>query len=104
MRVVRCFLNADMRNGHEGLRLVAAKEKIDVDKLAPGEFVVFVNAAKDRLKIYTHSRVLAYQHQKGVRINLKTIAEIPRAFAATGRIDYDKALKTTLEKELGTVQ
>lgn len=100
-RILRCFLHADLRSGHVGLTKTAAKEGVDVTKLAPGEFVVFINGRKDRLKVYTASNVVAYLiTAQGQRVDLNTIREIPRAFQATGKIDYDATLKETLEKSL----
>ena len=50
-RVLQVFLHADMRNGHEGLAIMAKEQGIDVSKLEPGQYVVFVNGANDKLKL-----------------------------------------------------
>jgi hypothetical protein len=100
-KVVRCFMNVDMRNGLEGLKKIASDEKIDVDKLAAGEYVVFINSSKSKIKMYATTGVLAqYAAQKGEVIDLRTIAKIPAAFNTSGRIDYDKVLKQTIEEAL----
>lgn len=100
-RAIQIFLDSDLRCSHDGLAMIAKKEKIDVSKLEPGEYVIFVNSAKDKCKVYAAFNVVAYlKPPKGHKIEMKVIQLIPVAFAATGRIDYDKALKELLEKEL----
>ncbi len=97
MRVVQVFMNADLRNGHEGLAKMAKEFKIDVEKLNPGEFVIFINAHKDRLKLYAANHVIAYlKAPKGGRLDLRTIQLIPETFMAKGKIDYDADLKRVL--------
>lgn len=100
-RVLQCFFNADLRNGHEGLQQIATEAGLDVGKLSPGQYVIFVNAKRDRLKLYAANHVVAYyKAPAGQSINLLTIQEIPRAFMSTGRIDYDVALKAAIEKTM----
>lgn len=99
-RVIQCFFDVDMRCLHEGLAALARAREVDVDRLEPGEFVLFLNAKKDRLKLYAPRHVLGYYRARtGERINLNTIPFIPQAFGATGRIDYDAALKKALEAQ-----
>jgi hypothetical protein len=101
MRVIQCFFDVDMRCAHDGLAVLAKVQKIDVAKLDAGEYVIFINTAKNRLKMFAPGGVVAYYRAHGgERINLNTIPLIPRAFNATGRIDYDKALREVLEKQL----
>lgn len=100
-RAIQIFLNCDLRCCHEGLAEVAKKNKIDVKKLNPGEFVIFINASKNRLKLYTANNVIAYlKLQENQKIDLRVIALIPQAFEATGKINYDENLKKVIEKEL----
>lgn len=103
-RVIRCFLASDMRNGHLGLASLAKEAGVNVDKLEPGEYVAFVNSARDRLKVYAHNNVVAYFYKKGTAIDLRAIAGIPQAFGGSGKMDYDAALKKTLERELKIAQ
>lgn len=99
-RIVRVFLNADLRCGHDGLAALAKKESIDVKKLPPGEYVIFLNAAKDRVKVYAASNVVAYHRSESGRLEMAAIARIPQAFTASGHLDYSKALRATLEQAL----
>lgn len=99
-RMLRCYLNSDLRCGHQGLSDLAKKDGIRVKDLAPGEMIVFVNAKRDRVKVYASSNVLAYLRLERGSIDLNTIREIPKAFQGSGKIDYDKALKETVESAL----
>ena len=99
-RALQVFLNADFRCAHEGLALIAKSHKIDVSKLEIGEYLIFVNTAKDRLKLYAANNVVAYLKLKTGKIDLRTIQLIPQAFNGSGRIDYDAALKEVIDREL----
>lgn len=98
--ILRCFVNVNMAQGHDGLASLAKKYEIDVKKLSPGEYVVFINSARDRVKVYAASNVIAYQRLPHGRLDLRAIAEIPRVFKASGKISYDDALKEFLVKAL----
>ena len=90
-----------MAQGHNGLADLAKKYEIDVQKLEPGEYVIFMNGARDRVKVYAAQNVIAYQKMpSGHRLDLRAIAEIPRVFKATGRMSYDDALKEALIKTM----
>lgn len=104
IRALQIFLGADMRNGHEGLAALAKKEKIDVAKLEAGQFVIFINNEKNKIKLYGAHNVVAYLKWNNGRIDMRTIQLIPQAFNASGRIDYDVILKEVIEKELGRVK
>lgn len=99
-RLLRVFLNADMRNQHDGLRALAKTEKINIDKLEVGEMVLFINSDKNRVKLYGSNNVLAYLKLDKGKIDMRTISLIPRAFSGSGKIDYDAALKEVLTREL----
>jgi hypothetical protein len=96
-RLLQVFLNQDMRNGHEGLAAVAKSAGLDVKALEPGQFVVFVNSAMDRLKMYAAANVVAYQSLAGRKVDMRVIREIPRVFQATGTLDYDQALEKVVQ-------
>lgn len=92
--ILRCFVNVNMAQGHDSLASLAKKYEINVHKLTPGEYVVFVNGARDRVKVYAAANVIAYQKlPRGGRLDLRAISEIPRVFKASGRMSYDDALK-----------
>lgn len=98
--ILQVFLCTDMRCAHEGLRMIAKSGGVDVDKLQPNHYVVFINNAKDRLKLYASNQTVAYHYRKGERLDLRAIAEIPKVFGGSGRLNYDRALKSVLEKAL----
>jgi hypothetical protein len=101
-RLVRCFLNVDMRNQHKGLTAYARKSQVDLRSLSAGELVVFINRKLDRVKLYATGDVLAYQIlQKGRTLDLRAIGHIPAAFGASGKLDLDAAVKKVIEQEMG---
>lgn len=99
-QVIQCFLKSDLRCGHDGLAALAKKDGIRVKDLVPGQYVVFINARQDRMKLYATNQVVAYIKPEGGRIDLNTVREIPRVFLASGKIDYEAALRVRIEREL----
>jgi hypothetical protein len=99
--IIRCFLDSDLRSSHDGLADQAKKSGIKVEDLKQGEYVVFVNSKKDRVKVYAAYHVLAYiKLPAGTSMDLNVIRAIPKAFTASGRLDYNKALRETVEEKL----
>lgn len=99
-RALQVFMNADLRCSHDGLSALAKAQNIDVSKLEPGEYVLFINSGKNLLKLYAANNVIAFLKLKTGKIDLKTIRLIPQAFNASGKIDYDKTLREVIEREL----
>lgn len=102
-RILQVFLDSDLRCGHEGLEAVAKKHKIAVKDLDPGQYVVFVNSARDRIKIFAASHVIAYLKAPVGKIDMRTISLIPQAFEGKGRFNYDEALKELIKKKLPNI-
>lgn len=98
--ILQVFLNADLRCGHDGLAQLAKKHGMNVAKIESGQFLIFINGQRSKVKIYAASNVIAYLKLDKGRLNMDTIREIPRVFAAKGRMDYDEALKLAVEKSL----
>lgn len=98
-RVAQVFLNVDFRNQHEGLAAVARKAGLDPAKLQPGQFVVFLNSKKDRIKLYGAHNVVAY-HKSETRIDMTVLPRIIQAFNRHGTIDYDSVLRQRLTEVL----
>lgn len=102
-RVVRFFPRSDLRCQHRGLALMASKRGIDVNKLKPGEYCIFVNNARDKLKMYATGNTVAYlKMPAGEKLNLNVIAHIPRFFTG-GVINYTAALKAQIKTDLDRV-
>lgn len=100
-RLLHCFLNANLRAGHDGLSELAARRDVSTATLSPGEYVIFVNRARDKLKMYAAHGVLAYlRMERGQRIDLRTLSLIPAAFLASGRINYNEALRNAVTQAL----
>lgn len=99
-KLLQVFLNADLRCSHDGLTSLAKKEKVDVSQLTPGEYVIFINSGKNRIKLFAANNVLAYLRLPQGKIDMRTISLIPRAFEASRKINYDEKLREVLTKEL----
>jgi hypothetical protein len=85
--------------GHESLRMIAAKQKVDTTNLEPGEFVIFLNRAQNAFKLMTGKVVVYYKDSR--RIDLSAIRFIPLVFNAKEMdVNYNKALEMALGKKL----
>lgn len=98
-KVVRCFLDTNMCYQHDSLNKIARKGGMTLSSLEPGEYVVFINKALNKIKLFANNNVFAYcRLDKGRRIDLKVISEIPSVFESTKTLNYDQALEAMLTK------
>ena len=93
-------MGVDMRNQHNGLNRVAAGHKVNLANLAPAEHVIFINRQQDKVKVYSTDGSLLYKRKEKGKIDSGFIEQIPKAFDAKGRLDWDKAEKLALDKKL----
>lgn len=99
---IKIFKNVSMIYQHDGLAKLAASKKVKLDGLEPGEHILFVNGARDRIKMYSANKVLSYYRaEKNTRINLEMIEYIPQCFGAKG-MDWEAANKMAVAKMLAT--
>ena len=80
---------------------IAKTQKIDVFKLGRGQYVIFLNRKKDRIKLFAVDNILAYLRQDKP-IDMQAIQKIPRAFEGNGKIEDDADLKKFMEQALKT--
>lgn len=100
-KIVRYFPNTFIGNGHLGLSKIAAREGVNISKLDPGEYVIFVNKAQTALKMFCMGRVIAHlKMPEGTKLDSRVIALLPRFFNGKS-IDYDSAIRRVLQAELG---
>ncbi len=100
-RIIRFFPESDMRCGHVGLAKHAKKRSINVKELRVGEYVVFLNARKNNMKIYTTNNIIVHlRTQNNSRIDLRVVRMIPEFFKG-GNFDYSGALRKTIEDSFG---
>lgn len=97
---MQVFLEADMRCQHDGLAELARKKKVDVYTLKPGQHVMFLNKALNRIKMFSSGGVLSYLRLDKGKVDLETIHTIPKAFEGNMGLAYRGALRKTLEKKL----
>ncbi len=104
-RLLRVVDNVHMGLGHEGLIKLARRLSVPTE-LGQGELLMFLNRAKDKLKILgSEGRVVAYlKMPRGERIRLEALQYIPRTFSVTGRIDYNDALRQSLLNIMGSTR
>lgn len=104
-RVQQCFLNTDLRYSAPGLIHLCDENGIDVSKRKHGELIVFINTARDHIKVLacnesTQPVVASYRLPKGRIYDLRVVSEITKAFRADGTINFNKAMKNVLDKLL----
>lgn len=87
-KILQVFFDVDLRN-------LAKDKKIKVADLKDGEFLVFLNSKKDKVKVYGSHDVYAYYRSPSGRIALEMISHIPNSFSGNS-INFDKAIKSAL--------
>lgn len=98
-RVVRYFPDTHLGNSHHGLREIAAKVGIRVEKLQLGEYAIFVNKRQTALKLFAPGNVVAYLKMPGdCRLDPRVIAMVPKFFNGT-EIKYDAAIRELIQKQ-----
>ncbi len=102
-QLVRIFSDVHMGLGHPGLVDMARKHGVHAEKLEPNELILFVNTAKDKLKLLGgNGKVIAYLRSPNKqKLNISALRFIPLIFSARGVIDYNQALKMELTRTLG---
>lgn len=105
-KVIHVFWDTDMRCRHDGLIARAKKEKVKFEELDPGQILVFINHAKDRLMVLTPTDedntlgVLGYYRSPTRRIDPMAIQYISLAFGGQG-FDFKRSIKASLLERLG---
>lgn len=98
-KVVGYFADADMRQGYDGLRLVAKKQHIDLDNLPKGHFVAFTNRAMNKIKICTQNDLVTYLRMpRGRKIDPRVIQHIPEYFDGQ-EFSYDRAIRAVIREK-----
>lgn len=97
-RLLRVFLDVDMRNGHVGLKKLSESNGYDVEQLNVGQHVVFINKRSNKIKIFSKNNVVSYMMSK-TRFELGSLNYFSEAYGADG-FSYDKALKKVLSEKL----
>ncbi len=86
--------------GHAGLAELAKKLKVDPASLEPGQLLLFINNAQDKVKIMGGRGTVIgyYKHPRG-RINLEALQYVPASFGG-GEIKFDTALRRAVTGQL----
>jgi hypothetical protein len=101
-KILQYFPDCDLRGQHNGLSIIAKKANLDTRSLGAGEFLVFVNRKRNRLKMYTSGNVVAYlKMPDGKYIDPRVIQYLPKHFNGA-KINYDAAMTDVLKKQFPT--
>ncbi len=96
-RIVRYITGVHMGLAHKGLRKIVTK--FGLDTLDSGEFIVFMNGARNAFKLLAPNNILVYyRHPKNHIIDPRVISLIPKVFDGK-ELKMDLALKKVLEKD-----
>lgn len=96
-KLISVFPNTDLRSGHPGLQVKAAKADVDVTEINPGELVLFINKKQTAFKAFAHNNTLIYyKHQRGM-LNLEAIKYLPTCLNGS-ELNYDRALAKVFER------
>lgn len=100
-RIRQAFLDVSMNCQHRGLTKVAKRGGVNVHDLKPGEFVLFVNARFDKMKLFATQNIIIYiAAPKGRKVSQKFLEELPKIFDTNATLNYDEALQPVLKKYL----
>lgn len=92
-RLVRYVPDSDLRLGYDGLN-----KKVSMKNLRHGEFVAFVNSARNRIKLCTKGDLIAYLRMpRGQKIDPRVIKHLPEHFNGS-EIEYDKAMEKVMRE------
>lgn len=99
-KIMHMYMDVAMWNSHEGLSLIAKKiNGVDIQKLKPGQFCLFVNPPFNACKLYgANNVILYYRHPKNHRLDPKALRLIPQFFDGQD-IGYSKALHRVIQDE-----
>lgn len=93
-RLVRYVADQDLRLGYDGLN-----KKVPLTNLGQGEFVAFVNRAKDKVKLATGNDVILYHRMtRNKKLDPRVIMHLPR-YLNGSRIDYDSAMRELIHQQ-----
>lgn len=92
MNIIQLFTEVNMGKQHNGLREIAKKGNINVDRLKHGEFVVFLNKKANAMKVWATSGVLGYMKTTS-RYSIDDVAMFVRAFDAPHSPHYTGHVK-----------
>lgn len=98
-KIIRVFLDTNMACQHNGLRALAEKNHVKLGALENREHVIFVNKARNRVKLYSANGVISYLWKEKGRLDMNALVKIPETFHGGG-FNMDKAIKATLVKRL----
>lgn len=101
-RIVAAVSNVSMSLGHDGLVSICKQLKINPDTMKDGDLVLFVNRARNRLKLLgPQGIVLGYLKMPNEqRLPLEAVQYIPRTFTANGRVNLGAAVEAYLVDRL----
>jgi len=96
-RITHCFLDTDFRNQHAGLTLIAKKSHIQVSQLKPGQHLMFINSAQNKMKLFSANNIVSYLKLDRGRIDLAAIQHFSSCFSSNLEMTYATALKKRLQ-------
>lgn len=97
-KIIRVFLKTNMSLSHPGLTALALSEKVTLGNLMVGEFVIFINTALTKVKVFAANNAFAYYASKR-KIDLRTLQDIPIYFNGTS-LQFDHIIEKMLRKHL----
>lgn len=98
-KVMHLFTKVDLRYGHNGLKKLALKQKVDVNNLGVGEYALFANNSLTGMKIFAANNTVIYCKAPTHRpFDIRAMQYLPQ-FIDGQEIGYDKALLTMFRQK-----
>lgn len=97
--LVQMFYNVNMGKAHRGMKLLASEYDIDLTKLVPGQYVGFMNRARNAVKLFTSGNMFAYLRLEDPtdQITEDVMNQIPKMFQSTASILIPEGVQAALE-------
>lgn len=100
MKAVHVFLDADLRCGHDGLLMLAAKKQVMIQTLAPGSVALFFNVSKNKAKALCGNGLLSYARFEG-GITIDALNIFPDAARPGEKLQFSVSVRRQIMKALG---
>jgi hypothetical protein len=97
-KLIHYFKDTDLRYGHNGLTIMAARKKLDPQTMGAGEFILFVNRTQTMFKLLGPNRTLVHVKSERGKVDFRVLHYLPKQFSGQS-FNYDEALRKVLEND-----
>jgi hypothetical protein len=101
MKAMHCFIDSDLRCGHDGLSRIASKAGVRIEALAPGSMGIFFNTKLTKAKVLSSNGVMAYARFDGKIPSVKSLNVFADAVRPGETLTIPRYVLKKIEEVLG---